>query len=124
MLVPTATNQGAPVRKSTRNAPNIIAGHQADPHRKSAVTARPEGTQTSVANPLTAPSMRPNRPVPTYSAARISSLTTYQPTPLLEWSKSFRCVSFSGPSIAVPPFLVRGSLSKVDMAQKIELHTH
>src|SRR5262249_44922095 len=67
MLMPTATNQGAPAKRLTRKAPRVIAGHRLNPHRNRTVTARPDGNQISVANPLAAPSDKPSRPVPMYT---------------------------------------------------------
>ena len=65
--MPHATAKGAPAATLTAKAPSATAGHKASPKRKSAASAMPEGGQTSVAKPATAPSRRPRRAVTKYA---------------------------------------------------------
>src|SRR5262249_4019189 len=99
MPMPTATGQGAPEEKLTRKAPMVIAGQRRKPHRNRAATERPEGNQTRVAKPLTAPSDRPSRQVTKYTAARVSSAIPYRRVgtnstlPPLLCQRTFHCIS-------------------------------
>ena len=61
--MPSTVGSAVPMERFTATAPSAIPGQQPNPHRSSAATAMPVGSQISVMLVPNAGSIRPSQPV-------------------------------------------------------------